>query len=131
MNVFFKICALALISLVLMLLLEKHEKYIAALIGIAVCCMVVAMASDFLQPIIRLMRQLQRTAAIDSNVFTILLKSVGISVVCEITSLICAESGYGSLGKVLQNTGITLILYLSLPLFSELLELVSELLGGV
>ena len=131
MSIFFKICALALISLVLMLLLEKHEKYIAALIGIAVCCMVAAMASDFLQPIIRLMRQLQRTAAIDSNVFAILLKSVGISVVCEITSLICTESGYSSLGKVLQNTGITLILYLSLPLFSELLELVSELLGGV
>ena len=131
MNIFYKVCALALISLVLMLLLEKHEKYIAALIGIAVCCMVAAIASDFLQPIIRLMRQLQRTAAIDSNVFAILLKSVGISVVCEITSLICTESGYGSLGKVLQNTGITLILYLSLPLFSELLDLVSELLGGV
>ena len=76
------------------------------------------------------MRQLQRTAALDRYVFDILLKSVAVSVICEIASLICTESGYASLGKVLQNAGIALILYLSLPLFSELLDLVSELLGG-
>ena len=120
-----------MISLVLMLLLEKQEKYIAALIGIAVCSILFVMAADFLQPIIRLMRQLQRTAALNSDVFAILLKSVGVSVICEIITLICTESGYGSMGKVLQNAGISLILYLSLPLFTELLDLVSEFLGGV
>ena len=131
MNVFFKICAAAIVSLVLMLLLEKQEKYIAALIGIAVCGMLFVMAADFLQPIIRLMRQLQRTAALHSDVFAILLKSVGVSLICEIIALICTESGYGSLGKVLENAGIALIFYLSLPLFTELLDLVSEFLGGV
>lgn len=130
MNIFWKICAAGLISLVLMLLVEKQEKHIAALISIATCCVLIAASAEYLKPIIRLMRQLQRTAALDRYVFDILLKSVAVSVICEIASLICTESGYASLGKVLQNAGIALILYLSLPLFSELLDLVSELLGG-
>ena len=130
MDIFWKIREAGLISLVLMLLVEKQEKHIAALISIATCCILIAASAEYLKPIIRLMRQLQRTAALDRYVFDILLKSVAVSVICEIASLICTESGYASLGKVLQNAGIALILYLSLPLFSELLDLVSELLGG-
>ena len=131
MGEFYKICAAGLISLIMMLLLAKQEQYISALIGIAICCMLIASSADFLKPVIRLMRQLQRMADLDSGVFTVLLKSVATAVICEITSLICTESGYSSLGKVLQNSGIALILYLSLPLFSELLNLISELLGGL
>ena len=130
MDDIFNLCAAGLISLVLMLLVEKQEKHIAALISIATCCILITASAEYLKPIIRLMRQLQRTAALDRYVFDILLKSVAVSVICEIASLICTESGYASLGKVLQNAGIALILYLSLPLFSELLDLVSELLGG-
>lgn len=131
MNILFKICAAALISLVLMLLVEKQDKHIAALISIAICCILIAGTAEYFRPIISLIRQLQRTADLDSNVFAILLKSVAVSVICEVTSLICTESGYSSLGRVLQNAGIALILYFSLPLFNELLDLVSDLMGGL
>ena len=131
MNILFKICAAALISLVLMLLVEKQDKHIAALISITICCILFAGTAEYFRPIISLIRQLQRTAALDSNVFAILLKSVAVSVICEVTSLICTESGYSSLGRVLQNAGIALILYFSLPLFNELLDLVSDLMGGL
>ena len=131
MNILFKICAAALISLVLMLLVEKQDKHIAALISITICCILIAGTAEYFRPIISLIRQLQRTAALDSNVFAILLKSVAVSVICEVTSLICTESGYSSLGRVLQNAGIALILYFSLPLVNELLDLVSDLMGGL
>ena len=131
MNILFKICAAVLISLVLMLLVEKQDKHIAALISITICCILIAGTAEYFRPIISLIRQLQRTADLDSNVFAILLKSVAVSVICEVTSLICTESGYSSLGRVLQNAGIALILYFSLPLFNELLDLVSDLMGGL
>ena len=131
MDDIFKLCAAGLISLVLMLLMDKQEKYITVLISIAVCAMLLAASAEFLQPIIRLMRQLQRTAMLETGMFSALLKAVGASVVCEMSSLICMESGYSALGKALQNTAMAVILYFSLPLFSELLDLITELLGGL
>ena len=61
----------------------------------------------------------------------ILLKAVGEGLVSEVGALLCTDSGNGSLGKLLQLLGSAVVLWLSLPLFTMLLELIQELLGGI
>ncbi len=131
MELLFKICAGVLICLVLLLILEQQQKYIVILICIAVCCMIASASIDLFQEITRLIRQLQRTAGLDGSVLSSLLKSVAVAIICEITSMICTESGYGSLGRILQFFGMAMILYFSLPLLEAFLELVSDMLGGL
>ena len=58
----------------------------------------------------------------------ILLKAVGIGLVSEIAGLVCTDAGNGSLGKTLQLLGSAVILYLSLPIFTAMLELIREIL---
>lgn len=58
----------------------------------------------------------------------ILLKAVGIGLVSEIAGLVCTDAGNGSLGKTLQMLGSAVILYLSLPIFTAMLELIREIL---
>ena len=58
----------------------------------------------------------------------ILLKAVGIGLVSEIAGLVCNDAGNGSLGKTLQMLGSAVILYLSLPIFTAMLELIREIL---
>lgn len=58
----------------------------------------------------------------------ILLKAVGIGLVSEIAGLVCTDAGNGSLGKALQMLGSAVILYLSLPIFTAILELIREIL---
>ena len=131
MDILLKACAAVIVSLVLLLILEQRDKHVALLLCVAICCMLIIVWADFLQPIVLFFRQIQRTAALDSSVLSILLKSVGITLICEITSLICIESGYGSLGKVLQFMGMAMVLYVSLPLFHSLLDCISQMLGGL
>ena len=61
----------------------------------------------------------------------IVLKSAGIGLVGEVACMVCADSGHSSLGKAVQLLGNGTILWLSLPLFSGMLDLLREILGQV
>lgn len=131
MDIFLKTCAITMVSVVLLLILDHRDKHIAILLCVAICCIILISAAEFIQPVIRFIRQLQRIAAMDHDLLIILLKTVAVAVVCEISSLICQEAGYGSLGKVLQLIGMITILYFSLPMFTTLIELISDIMSGL
>lgn len=130
MDTLFKIVAGIMVSLILLIVLERRDKHIAMLLTLAICCMTVALSAEFLRPIIQLIKQLQRTAEIDAFFLSQLIKTVATAAICEITAALCAESGYASLGKTLQYVGTAVILYLSIPLITALMELITDLLGG-
>ena len=131
MELLFKLSAATLLSLVLLMILERQEKHIAILLCVAVCCMIAAASTEIFQHVIRLLRQLQKTAKLDSDMVSSLLKAATCAILCEITSTVCAEAGYGSIGKMLQLAGVGMILYFSIPFISALLELVTQMLGGL
>ena len=60
-----------------------------------------------------------------------LLKIVGICFTAEIASLICEDSGNAALGKALQSLAGAVILYLSLPMLTKLLDLVEGILENL
>lgn len=131
MTHFWQGSAAVLLTIILGLALGKQGKEAGLLLTLAVCCMVGVLALTYLQPVIEFVRQLQATAMLDSGMLEILLKAVGIGLVGEIAGLICADTGNSALGKSLQMLSAAVILWLSLPLLTELLELVQQILGEV
>ena len=131
MDIFWKASASILISVILILILGKQERDIAALLAIAVCCMVGICLVHALEPIMDFLYSLQSLAGSGSSVLKSLLKITGISLVCEIVSAICADAGCASLGKSLQLLGCTLVLCLSVPILETFAALVQEILGGI
>jgi stage III sporulation protein AD len=131
MDIFVKCAAGVLVTVVLIITLAKQGKDISILLVVAVCCMVLGAAVTFLQPVVDFIKQLQSIGQLDSEMITILLKAVGIGLLAEITSLICADSGNASLGKALQLLATATILWLSLPLLNELIELIDNILGAI
>lgn len=123
--------AAVLLAVILMLALGKQGKEIGLLLTLAVCCMVGALAVSYLQPVVEFIQRLQSIGQLDSGMLEILLKVVGIGIVGEIASLICGDSGNAALGKALQMLSAAVILWLSLPLLTQLLELVQQILGEV
>lgn len=131
MDLFFKATAAVLIAVILILTVHRHEPDIGILLNLAICCMVTAVALGYLSPVFDFLSKLEALGKIDSNMTGILLKTVGIGMVSEIAGIVCADAGNASLGKALQLLGTTVILWMSLPLFDGLLELVQEILGGI
>jgi len=129
MELFWKGIGAVLMTVVLGLALSKNGKETGLLLSLAVCCMVACAAMAYLQPVIDFLRQLQNLGQLDNGMLGILLKAVGIALIGEIAALICADAGNAALGKTLQLLTSSVILWLSLPLMTQLLELIQEMLG--
>jgi len=128
MDSFLKSAAGVMITLMLYLTVAKQSKDLAVLTGVAGCIMIAVIAVEYLQPIISFFGRLQSLGKFDSEYIEILLRCVGIGILTEIISLICADAGNAALGKALQITAGITILWISLPLFTKLIGLVEELL---
>lgn len=129
MDIYLKAVAGVSVTIIISLTLAKKAQDISMLLTLAVCCMVMGVAVYFLTPLIDFIKQLQTVGQLDTEAFKILLKAVGIGLVGEISSLICADSGNTALGKALQILSVIVILWLSLPLMTALLQTVQSLLG--
>ncbi len=129
MELFWKGAAAVLLAVILGLALGRQEKDIAALLTIAVCCMVAALAVAYLEPVLDLLWELEAVGALQEGLLSILLKAVGIALTAEIAGTVCADAGNASLGKVLHLLSAAAILYLSIPIFQALLALIQEILG--
>ena len=127
MSLFWKAAAAVLLAVVLGLSLGK-QKDIGVLLTMAECCMVAMIAISYLEPVLDFLRELETLGDLQGDMLGILLKAVGIGLVSEIAGLVCADAGNGSLGKMLQMLGSAVILYLSLPIFTAMLELIREIL---
>ncbi len=131
MELFWKAAAAALITSVLTLVLSKQQKDISLMLTMAVCAMGVGILVSFLEPVLDFLRKLQAMGDLNGDMLEILLKAVGIGLIAEIAGMVCTDAGNGSLGKTLQLLGSGAILWLSLPVFSALMDLIVQVLGDV
>ena len=131
MEIVLKAAAGALISVVLGLVVTRHSKESALLLTVAVCCMITAAMLTYLSPALEFFQKLKLIGNLDSDILSILLKSTGIALLSEITSLICTDAGNAALGKVLQLLAAVVILWLSIPLLNRLIDLLENILVSV
>ena len=131
MDIFLKTAAAVLVTVILYLTISKQNKDISMMIAITGCCLVVLAAITYLKPVIEFINRLKSMIGIETELVNLILKAVGIGMIAEITSLICADSGNASLGKSLQILASAVILWISLPIFDQLLELLNHILGAI
>lgn len=131
MDLFWKTSAAVLITAVLSITLEKQERDIKVLLILTVCCMVGVISTTFLEPVLDFLYELQTLTNLKEDFLKILFKLVGIGLIAEIVNVVCSDAGCASLGKTLQMMASALILYLSLPIFSQLITLIRDILGEV
>lgn len=122
---------MVLMGLVLSLVVGKQSKDMGLLLTLGVCVLVCLGAMEFLEPVTALMSDLRRLGGLDSQALSILLKSAGIGLLAELAGTLCADAGESALGKVLQFLSNAAILWLSIPLFRQILSLIEEVLAGI
>ena len=131
MDIFLKIIAGILITVILYQVLAKSAKDTATLLSLLVCCMIASVAVGFLTPVIEFLQRLQNIGNLDADLVQIMVRSVGIALLSQIVTQICADAGNGALGKALQILSATIILWIALPLFTIFIDLIEEILTKV
>lgn len=121
--------AAALITAILTLVLNRQEKDMGLMLSMAACTLILMLLMSFLEPVLDFLKELQALGDLNADMLVILLKAVGVGLVAEIAGLVCTDAGNASLGKTIQLLGSAVILWLSLPVFQMLMELIRGILG--
>ena len=131
MTLFLQVCGGILLAVILVLTIKSHCGEIATVLAILVCCIAVFAAMSYLQPVLSFLQTLVQLGGLDTSMVNTLLKVTGIGILTEVSRLICKDAGNESMGKSMQLLGTAVILYLSVPLFTALLDLIQRILGAL
>ena len=130
MDLFLQSAAMVLVVVILGLMLNVSNKGMVNLASMAACCMLCVGVVRYLQPVVDLLDKMRNLAGISDQMLSILLKSAGVGLISELAGLICADAGYASMGKAVHILSNAVILWISLPLVEQLLDLLQEVLGA-
>ena len=129
MDLFLKAVAAALITAVIGLVLARQGKDMFLLLTLAACAMIGAVAFTYLKSVISFLQRLTDMTQLNTDLLAVILKTVGIGLIGELAGLICSDAGNAALAKSIQILTTAVILWLSIPLFECLLDLVQAILG--
>lgn len=131
MTMVFQAAAAAILAVILGLCLDRQGKDMGLMLTMTVTVLLLIAAVSVLRPVVEFLEELRALGELDDEILETLLKIVGIGLLTQITSLICEDGGRASLGKALQLLSGGVILWLSIPVFTLLLDLIQDILGEI
>ena len=130
MTALIQVTALGMIAALLATLLKKHSAEAAMLLSLAACILIALLLLELLKPIFSFLNELRSLSGVDSALLTPMLKAVGIALLTQIASNVCADAGQGAIGKLIELCGGVLALYVALPLFEAVIKMIQTMGGG-
>lgn len=124
------ICAVCIIAAVLSISLRRHNHELSLLISIGATVIVLISVLEYVLSSIDTVSTILAQANISAQYVVILLKVVGICFVTEFTCDCAKEAGLDSLCTNVSFAGKILVLVTSLPMFTQVLSVVTTLTGG-
>ena len=128
MDLYWKAIAIVLITSILGLVLGKDMAILLCLCG---CAMGLMAVLHYLQPVISLIAQLSRISSLEKETLGILLKILGVGLVSETASLLCSDGGSSAFGSVIRFLSGTAVLWVSIPVFQSVIQMIQQILGEV
>ena len=122
-----KIIAIALVSICISLILKQYRPEFSIYISILTSCLIIFYAMQRIEIMIDLIRELSSKIDINKHYLSIILKITGIAYLTEFGSDICRDAGETAVASKVEFAGKILILSISVPILSALLETLTQL----
>ncbi len=123
-----KIIGIALIALVIIILIKQYKPEFAIYISLLTGVLILIFVMDKLTGIINLLQTMTSKASINSTFLVILIKITGIAFLSEFAVSICKDSGEGALASKIEIGSKIIIISMSIPIISNLLEIILKIL---
>ena len=123
-----KIVGIALISLIIIILLKQYKPEFAIYISLLTGILILLLVIDELQSIISLLQSFADRAWINSKFLTLLIKITGIAFLSEFAVSVCKDSGETAIANKIEIGSKIIIISMSIPIISSLLEIILKIL---
>ena len=123
-----RVIGIALIGAISAVLLRQSRPELGMLVSVACGLVVLSMGFDAVQQAFETVQKLLQRGGIEGEYAEMLFKSLGICILTQTGADACKDSGEGAIGTKVEFLGKLAVLMISLPLFSQLLSIVTMLL---
>lgn len=128
MDIIFKIIAIGLITCLATIIVKPIRSDFSVIIAIVGGLIILFMVIDYLSSVFETFRNIIGITGLNSNLYTLLLKIIGVGYLIEFTASICSDTGNSSLGDKVLLGGKIIILVMALPIITNILQIIMELL---
>ena len=122
-----KIIGVGLIALIIIILLKQYKPEFVIYINLLTGILILFLVMDELSGIISLLQSFANKASINSNFLIILIKITGIALLSEFAVSICKDSGEVAIASKIEIGTKIIIISMSIPIISSLLEIILEI----
>ena len=122
-----KIIGIGLISLIIIIVVKQYKPEFAIYVSIIAGVLILYLIMDKLEGIINLLKTISSKSGINNQFLELLLKITGIAFLAEFAINLCKDSGEGSIASKIEMGSKVIIVSMSIPIISSLLEVILKL----
>lgn len=123
-----KIIGIGLIALIIIIILKQYKPEFAIYASLIAGILIFALIATKISGIVEVLKSLANKSSINSEFITLLIKITGIAILTEFTVSICKDSGESAIASKVDLGGKVIIMSMSIPIMSSLLETIINVL---
>ena len=123
-----KIIGVGLISLIIIIIIRQYKPEFTLYVSLLAGALILLFIMDKIGGIINLLTSLSNKTAINNEFLTLLIKITGIAFLTEFAVSICKDTGESAIANKVDMGGKVIIVSMSIPIISSLLETIVEIL---
>lgn len=123
-----KIIGIGLIALVIIIILKQYRPEYATYVSIIAGILILFLAMEKLSGVINLLQSISDKTFINKQFLGIILKITGIAIITEFAVSVCSDAGEKAIASKIEIGSKVVIITMSIPIISSLLELIIEIL---
>lgn len=123
-----KIIGIGMISLIIITIIKQYRPEFAVYISIIAGGLILIISLQKMGEIVGLIKSISDKAGINGEFLKIILKITGIAILAEFAVSICKDSGESAIASKIEMGSKLVIISMSIPIISSLLELMLNIL---
>jgi stage III sporulation protein AD len=123
------LAAMGLIAAVLSIVIRQYKPEFSIYISLTAGVIILIAAISAVRPVLDVMSGLSDKVEISSVYTAALLKSLAVCYVVQLAADTCKDAGENAIAAKIETAGKFAVVIIALPLFNELVELVTGLVG--
>lgn len=123
-----KIIGVGLISLIIIIIIRQYKPEFTLYVSLLAGALILLFIMDELTGIIDLLTSLSNKTSINNEFLKLLLKITGIAFLTEFAVSICKDTGESAIANKIDMGGKVIIISMSIPIISSLLETIIDIL---
>ena len=119
-----KIIGVGITALIIIIILKQYKPEFTVYVSLIAGAIILFMVMDKLSGVVSILTSLTEKTGAGSTFLKILLKITGIAILTEFAVSICKDSGEASIASKIDLGGKIIIISISIPIITALLELI-------